>query len=172
MSTKKKKTKTPSPTAPSHTKDSISDLVRQKEFERIFVQQSVSTSSHVGPLPPPAMLKEYETLIPNAAERLLALVEKEQAQRHINERYLLVAANQDAKAGRDAHLRGDIITVGVFVACSAMGLTLLFLDMNQIIAGTLLGSPLIGALAGYLFNRRGGQPDKKSLPDENSESQK
>lgn len=35
-----------------------------------------------GPLPPPRMLDEYEAVLPGTAERLLAMVEREQAFRH------------------------------------------------------------------------------------------
>jgi Predicted membrane protein len=40
---------------------------------------------HSGPLPPPEMLREYEKIVPNAAERFLSLVENEQKHRHEKE---------------------------------------------------------------------------------------
>lgn len=43
---------------------------------------SVSQQSFSGPIPPPALLEGYESILPGAAERILALAEREAAHRH------------------------------------------------------------------------------------------
>ncbi|WP_372000981.1 DUF2335 domain-containing protein [Tistrella mobilis] len=42
----------------------------------------VSQTMFSGPLPPPALFAHYEDVLPGAAERILALTEREQAHRH------------------------------------------------------------------------------------------
>ena len=69
---------------------------------------SETTIHHQGPLPPPSLLKEYESIIPNAGERLLCLVEKEQEHRQ----------------KRETNLDNAIIFVSFMVAF------LLMVDMN------------------------------------------
>jgi len=120
----------------------------------VAIAKESKVLSHSGPLPPPSMLEEYRKLIPDAPERLLALVEREQSMRHENEQYLIHSATQDAIAGRRAHLRGDIISCLIFLVCSAMGLAILFSGYSQIIAASLLGAPLLGALASFLLYRK------------------
>jgi uncharacterized membrane protein len=38
--------------------------------------------SFMGPIPPPGMLAEYNNVIPNGADRVIKMAEKEQAHRH------------------------------------------------------------------------------------------
>jgi uncharacterized membrane protein len=141
---------------------------QQSDIDRVLtsvagVKTTIQTR-HSGILPPPEMLREYEKIIPNAGERLLSLVEEEQKHRHSYEKHIVDSAVQDAKDGRRAHFRGDIIAVVIFVICTTLGMTLLLLDRNPLIAGALLGAPLIGAIASFLLARKGftllRRPDK------------
>jgi uncharacterized membrane protein len=155
---KRKGSKFPASTSPRRQPAGINpDFAAIADYEKKLqsLRQVTIQSRHIGPLPPPEILREYEKIIPNAGERLLSVVEREQEHRHSYEKYIVESAVKDAGDGRRAHLRGDIIAVAVFLICSAMGMTLLFLDMNQYIAGALLGAPLIGSLASFLVARRG-----------------
>ena len=40
---------------------------------------------HAGPLPPPETLKEYNEILPDAAERIFSMAEKEQEHHHTTE---------------------------------------------------------------------------------------
>src|SRR6266542_3762073 len=46
------------------------------------VQQTTLQASFAGPLPPPSTLQRYEELVPGAADRILAMAERNQAHRH------------------------------------------------------------------------------------------
>jgi uncharacterized membrane protein len=151
---KRKPNKSPASAAPRRQFAEIDPAAALAGNEkRLQILQQMTR--HVGLLPPPEMLREYERIIPNAGERLLGLAEREQEHRHSYEKFIVNSAVKDADEGRRAHLRGDIIAIVVFVICSAMGMTMLFLDMNQYIAAALLGSPLIGSIASFLIARRG-----------------
>lgn len=47
--------------------------------------QSIVLQRFQGPVPPPSLLREYESLVPGLANRLVELTEKEQAHRHQRE---------------------------------------------------------------------------------------
>ena len=46
-------------------------------------------AQYSGPIPPPDALKKYDTIVPGAAERLIAMAEKEMEHRHERERKIL-----------------------------------------------------------------------------------
>jgi uncharacterized membrane protein len=173
MSKQKKSKQSPPATTQSGLPQSGPQPV--DSFERLFMSQlpvgMVQTyNEHSGPLPPPAMLKEYEKLIPNASERLLALVEREQQQRHENLSQLIKTATEDAEASRRAHLRGDIIALVFFFSCFAGGFYLLLNSFPAWIAAPLLGAPLIASLSMFLIRRK-GIPDKETSENQKLPSQ-
>lgn len=45
----------------------------------LYVERS---SQFVGPIPPPGILDRYNQILPNAADRILSMAEKEQNHRH------------------------------------------------------------------------------------------
>lgn len=47
----------------------------------VVVRTETQSVQFQGPLPPPAILKEYDNVIPGGAERILAMAEKQQAHR-------------------------------------------------------------------------------------------
>jgi len=40
---------------------------------------AISTAEYSGPLPPPTMFKDYDIILPGAAERIISMAEKEQS---------------------------------------------------------------------------------------------
>jgi uncharacterized membrane protein len=60
--------------------------------------QSVSFS---GPLPPPALLAKYNEVIPNGAERIMAMAERQSAHREFLEKQ--VVAGNVASQARGSH---------------------------------------------------------------------
>jgi uncharacterized membrane protein len=47
---------------------------------------------HLGPLPHPDYYERYAAIIPNGAERIIAMAEREQTQRHLMERFGMASA--------------------------------------------------------------------------------
>ena len=110
----------------------------------------VSHSQWSGPLPPPESLSTYEKLVPGAAERLLALAEREAAAR-IEQTRLDHAADQEAQkqALKDYHVRvsrGQIY--GAIVAISFMVGAVCCARYGQ----TAIGVALVGATIVGLVN--------------------
>lgn len=54
-----------------------------RELVRVETAQHLEFSS--GPLPPPQFFQAYEATLPGAAERILAMAEREQKSRHVRE---------------------------------------------------------------------------------------
>jgi len=54
---------------------------KQKEVRRVVKRILVHQSSFSGPIPPPEVLSGYNTIVPNGAERIAAMAEKQAAHR-------------------------------------------------------------------------------------------
>jgi uncharacterized membrane protein len=65
---------------PNSELDEIVERLPAADQERI--RAVVAQSTYSGPIPPPAHLQRYEEILPGAAERIFAMTEKEQTQRH------------------------------------------------------------------------------------------
>ena len=65
-----------------------------KETNQRLVAQQFS-----GPIPPPAILEHYNAIIPNGAERIFIMAEKEQEHRQTIEKSIVKSDNQEAKRG-------------------------------------------------------------------------
>ncbi|MFP4215807.1 MAG: DUF2335 domain-containing protein [Phycisphaerae bacterium] len=95
-----------------------------------------------GPLPPPAMLEEYEKVLPGAAERICALAEEEARHRRQMDQRSLDAAKDDRSAERAERRLGQILG---FITC--MGLIIagvLIAAITRSTTGTIVGG-LVGA---------------------------
>jgi LPXTG-motif cell wall-anchored protein len=52
---------------------------KKQHISAVQIQRTEMT--HIGPLPPPDILSQYDTIVPGAAERILQMAEKEQQHR-------------------------------------------------------------------------------------------
>lgn len=143
---------------------SAPDRAPHKDIAGILAQGTETHIEHSGPLPPPEMLREYEKIIPRAAERFLALVEKEQDNRNKIEQRLTEALVQDTERARQADKRGDLIAVYIFTACMLSGFAVLYFGYPTALAATLMGAPLVTSVATFLFKRRQARDSKSQSP--------
>jgi len=72
---------------------------RQQEVQQPPQQVSVR-QEWTGPLPPPAALERFNQIIPNGAERILAMAEKEQAHRIEYDKTGLPATIRESRRGQ------------------------------------------------------------------------
>jgi uncharacterized membrane protein len=99
-----------------------------------------------GPLPPPAILDQFEQVIPGSAERILQMAEKEQAHRLAREEKESAADIRDSSRGQ---------TLGGIVALSAI----LGAVANSVLGGpwqasvALVGIPILGAVQAFIRGR-------------------
>jgi len=62
-----------------------------------------------GPLPPPELLKGYGELMPDLPERIVAMVEKEQAHKHNRENKTMEYVRNDVRRGQ---ILGALVSLG------------------------------------------------------------
>lgn len=88
--------------------------VLAKPPEQQPAQKSVvSQQTWTGPLPPPAALSQFDAIIPNGADRIMALVESEHRHRVEHESAIVKATIQDTRRG---HYIGGAISLAAIVA--------------------------------------------------------
>jgi uncharacterized membrane protein len=125
----------------------------ESAFSRQIIQASASFR-HVGPLPPPELIEKYASQISDAGERLMVMAEKEQQFRHEHETYLVKALDRESRENSKAKRRGEFIALFIFIVCTALGTYLLINGHSAIIAGSLLGAPLLTALGSFIYKLR------------------
>lgn len=96
-----------------------------------------------GPLPPPAALAQFNDIIPNGAERIMAMVETEQAHRIASESKVLAAHVAD-------HRRG--VWIGFILAGLAIGgaIYTAYLHAHPTVSIALVGLPLVLLIQTFL----------------------
>jgi len=100
-----------------------------------------------GPLPPPGALEQFDRIIPNGAERIMVMCEKEQEARIASERRISMAEIAIEGGGR---LVGAILVL----ACVAAAVWSIHASADWKVTVGFLSVPVMGALA-KLFERRG-----------------
>ena len=98
-----------------------------------------------GPLPPPAALREFDEIIPNGAERIMVMCEKEQASRIAGERRASIAEICIEGGGR---LVGALLVLG----CIAAAIWSITAGADWKVTLGFLSVPVMGAAA-KLFER-------------------
>ena len=85
--------------------DEAIELLKELPDEKrnIILKAIVSvekSSSFAGPLPPPSLFNGYEKTLPGAADRILKMAEKEQENRHQNNKDMLQQFKGERKRGQ------------------------------------------------------------------------
>lgn len=85
------------------------------EQREMLIEVMEASSSHRGPLPTPAMLREYEAILPGLAERIVRLPEREQEHRHQTMETIL---RRDARLRDRGQVFGMLALVIVLAFCA------------------------------------------------------
>lgn len=122
----------PPPQLPSH------------ETLRQLVRQEISVSSTFsGPLPPPDILARYNDAVPDGAERIIALAERQAAHRMALESRVVDADIKRSNLGLGA---------GLLVALAGLSAAFLMVDRGNAWAGAVVGSlDLAGLVAVFVY---------------------
>ena len=122
----------------------------QKKDYRIT---NFQVAQHSGPLPPPAMLEEYNKIVPNAAERIIKMAEDQSAHRIKLETQVISADTRNSTFGIVSAL---VITLGVLVLAAYA------LKLGQTIAGGFLGTLGVGSIVGaFIYGTRSRQHERE-----------
>jgi uncharacterized membrane protein len=98
-----------------------SKLLKQKQIsppsqvtQRVEMTKT-ETSLFIGPLPTPDALEKYEQIQPGIAERILQMAEKEQAERHLQQKQVLDMERRNLRS-----LNWNIIRAQIFALLSVI----------------------------------------------------
>ena len=116
-------------------------LKDEKQASNAALQVVSAVRTHVGPLPLPEILDEYDRVLPGAAQEIMNMALREQQHRHSMENSQRVYPFLGLGSGLIA-----------FLSCVA-GAIYLALSGQPVVAGLLVGAPLIGAI-GWFVNSR------------------
>lgn len=119
-------------------------------------------ASFSGPLPPPAMLEHYQRIIPNAAERIFALTEKQANHRQQLEIRELEATERLQHRALDLQARGQ--HYGLAIAITGMGVAAWALYLGHGAAATVIGGTALATIVGAFLYR----PRKRKEEDTGS----
>lgn len=115
---------------------------------------------HAGPLPPPETLKEYNEILPDAAERIFSMAEKEQEHHHTTELMLVDHEIKKTSKGQNFALVTALTGIVGAVICAFLG--------QEIIGAVVGGSTLASLVSSFLSAK---QKKKKEKSDDNHEEE-
>ncbi len=120
----------------------------QREDGTIF-----QASFRIGPIPDPITLEQYNRILPDAANRIVSMAEKEQEHRHRMQEKLIDAQVNDTKQERDERRLGQIFGLSIGVVSILAGSITAILASP--IAGGFIGSAgVVGLVSVFVLGRR------------------
>jgi uncharacterized membrane protein len=113
-------------------------------------------SSFSGPLPPPQILRGYNEIIPDGAERLLQMAEKEQAHRHRQE-------EREADGDLTLAKRGQLIGGGLALI-AVVGAIYLLATGKSVTGLAVLGAVVAAFGTAFVYDRIRSKPSPAEPP--------
>ncbi len=113
----------------------------RKEFQAQMRQLEVS-QFHFGPLPPPEQLLKYNEAVPNGAERILAMAEKQALHRQSLEAKVI---DGDIKRSYCGLAAGFVVTVSALSAS-----TWLIYNGHDVAGASLFGASLVTIVIAFI----------------------
>jgi uncharacterized membrane protein len=100
--------------------------------------------SHTGPMPPPEQLREYESVLPGLADRIVQMAEREQNQRHAMQRATILGSQEITKRGQQYGLAVAVIVlvvamILVLTGHDKAGMVLASVDLVSLVAVFVVG---------------------------------
>ena len=105
------------------------------------------------PLPPPAALDHYETILHGAAERILIMAEKEQQPRHDYIRALEHLAEKETNQNGNSVFRGQLFGFLSIATCIGCAFASAYLHFHPTISLGFLAMPIFSAIK-TMINRQ------------------
>lgn len=115
--------------------------IGSKNIQKIVTLTKIST----GPIPQPEQLDKYNQIIPNGADRIMAMAEK-QAEHRIS------IETAEAKAEIDQSGKGQNYAAIIMLAVIGCG-TYLAVNGFPKLGGTMIGGPILGVIVKFLSPR-------------------
>ncbi|UCH97210.1 MAG: DUF2335 domain-containing protein [Candidatus Aminicenantes bacterium] len=132
-----------------------------EESEKIEKVAALILRKYQGPLPPPETLKEYNEILPDAAERIFSMAEKEQQHHHNTEKKLVDHEIKKTNKGQNFAFFTALIGIVGAVVCAFLG---------QVVIGSVVGgSTLVSLVSSFLSSK---QEKKKGENNDNHEDER
>jgi uncharacterized membrane protein len=109
---------------------------------------AVAMEHYSGQLPHPKHLREFNELIPNGAERIMALTEQQTAHRISNEKNIVKRTLNQSSAGQ-------WMAFILAILAGAAGFYLTMQD-HPIVGGAMIAAPVMGMIKHFLFTKPNG----------------
>ena len=127
----------------------------KESITKVLVSESIS---YEGPVPPPGLLKEFDKVIPNGADRIMSMAEK-QLEHRISIESKVVGANNVGANNRDSLL--GVLFAGM-IGLMAISGAIYLLANDKNIQGLSVFIGTLGALiAVYLRSHKNDEQDLK-----------
>lgn len=101
-----------------------------------------------GPMPHPRHLREYDEILPGAAERILSMAERNLEHNVSMDRQVVNAEVADRKLGM-------LLGAGIFALLIFGAFAALFVSDSAIVPGLFLGTAAIGGVVAFIRGRNG-----------------
>ena len=140
--------------------DAIEPIIERlpSEQREAIIEVVERQLSHSGPLPPPAQLRDYESVLPGLAERIVQLSEREQAHRH---------NVVDLAIRRSARLRDRGQALGMLAMVLVLAFCVLLIQAGQpATAGAVAIALVIGVVSIFVIGRRVDLEETKATQSE------
>ena len=122
--------------------------VEPKEKEQVRrVVAEVIQSEFSGPIPPPNIIRGYEEVLPGAADRIIAMAEKQSAHRQAMETKIIETESRDG-------FLGMVFAFSLSLLCIVAAVIIVYLVPKEggAFAGSLLGVTGIGSIIVTFIN--------------------
>lgn len=123
------------------------------ENERKIIQAVMMESRFSGPIPPPELLSGYQSILPDAPERILRMAEAEQAHRHGIETVMVDKSIKQAGRGQ---VMGFCLSAMFGVISLVLGLS-----GHEWLAGVLGTTTVVSLAIIFVLNQRPSKNDIK-----------
>lgn len=129
----------------------------QKEQSEVALhRQSVQTFS--GPLPPPSVLKEFDLIVPGAAERIIKMAEGQFVHRTEIEKRVIESDISRSKWGQ---------ILGFMIAIFGLLVSLVTILRGQEIAGSIIGGgTLVSLVSVFMYGTRSRKREREEKGQE------
>ena len=118
---------------------------RSKILKVLAGKFTTTFKSHIGPIPSPEALKQYDDILPGTAERLVAMAERQSNHRIELERHVIERQLSDSRLGQ---YLGGLISVLFLGASYSLGM-----NGHDALAGILGGTTLVALVTVFVVGK-------------------
>lgn len=114
---------------------------------QIQPQRQIISQQWSGPLPPPAALEHFNEIIPNGAERIMAMIEREQAHRIEHDTSALEGEKSDTKRGHHIGAAACLLAI-----CGAIFTA--YIGAHPSVSVALVSVPILGMIQAFVGSKK------------------